>query len=163
MTPQPARVHLALRKLGGAVDERLQARAELLGEQRPDVERLAPGEPHEVGVGLEERERGAQHPLDLGPALDQVADRVVDDREPVRERLLEHRAVERVLGREVVQQARPADPDLVGDLAQARGRQPVLGEAAPGDVEDQRLGVDGATRGMSWGVSAGATGGTGGA
>ena len=108
---------------------------------RPDVERLASAEPHEVGVGLEERERGAQHPLDLGPALDQVADRVVDDREPVRERLLEHRAVERVLRREVVQQARPADPDLVGDLAQARGRQPVVGEAAPGDVEDQRLGV----------------------
>ena len=52
----------------------------------------------------------------------------------------QHVLVQRFLRREVVQQARPADPDLVGDLGEARGGEAVIGEATAGHLDDQLLG-----------------------
>ena len=66
-------------------------------------------------------------------------DRLVDELDPVGERVEQHRAVQRFLRREVVQQARAADADLVGDLVEARAGVAVLGEAAARDLEDQLL------------------------
>jgi hypothetical protein len=40
----------------------------------------------------------------------------------------------------VVQQARPADADLVGDLGQARAGVAVIGEPLERDLEDELLG-----------------------
>ena len=63
-----------------------------------------------------------------------------DERVPIDERLEQHRAIERFLRREVMQQARTADPDLVGDLVEARSRISVVGEAPGGDLKDVILG-----------------------
>ncbi len=91
---------------------------------------------------LEERERGAQHAFDLRPALARSFDRVVDELRPVGERREEHGAVERFLRGEVVQQARPADTDFVGDIVQARAREAVIGEAPERDLENDVPFVD---------------------
>ena len=95
--------------------------------------------PHELGVLFEETERGPQQPFDLGPALAGPDDRVLDEGFPVGERVEEHLAVERVLRGVMVEQARPADPDLVGDLVEARARVPVLCESPLGHPEDDLL------------------------
>ena len=66
---------------------------ELLGQHRPAVERLPTGEAHELGVLLEEPERGAKDPLDLGPPLALgPGDGVLDEREPVGEGVEQDRA-----------------------------------------------------------------------
>ena len=97
---------------------------------------------------LEERERGAQHALDLRPALAGAVDRLLDELGPVGERREQHRAVERFLRGEVVQQARAPDADLVGDVVQARARVAVVAEAPQRDLEDEVLGRRAGTRGQ---------------
>ena len=136
---QAAGVHLALQELGAAVEQRLEQRRELTLEHRAAFERFAAREANEVGVLLEERERGPQHLLDLTPTLAWPAGRLLDEIGPVGEGVDQHLAVERVLRREVVQQARPADPDLVRDVVQARSREAAFGEAGTGDGEDVLL------------------------
>ena len=89
------------------------------------------------GVVDEVPEAGAQDQLDLGPAALFDRHRCVETAEPVRQQALEHLAVERLLGREVVQQARPPDPDAGGDVVQRRALVPGRGEADDGLVEDQ--------------------------
>ena len=133
---QPARVHLALEERGAAIEQRAQQHRELLAQDRSALERLPAHEAHEVGTLLEEAERGAQHPLDLRPALAGALGRLVDEPDPVGEGVEQHRAVERFLRREVVEQARPPDPDLVGDLGQARAGVAVVGETVARDLED---------------------------
>src|SRR4029079_14336881 len=97
-------------------------------------------EANEVGALLEEPERGAHDALDLRPPFAHALRRLVDEAEPIGERLEEHRAVERFLGREVVEQAGAADADLLGDLRQARAGVPVLREPLSGHLEDVFLG-----------------------
>ena len=64
----------------------------------------------------------------------------LDEVGPVRERREEHGAVERFLRREVVQQARAPDADLVGDVVQARARETVVAEAPQRHLEDEVFG-----------------------
>ncbi len=137
---QEPRVHLRLEEHHAPVEHRAQDEPELLGEHRPAVERLAPDQAHELGVILEELERGAHDPLDLRPAAGRVRDRVVDERAPVGEVREQDLLVERFLRREVVQEARPLDADLVGDLREAGRREAVIGEPPAGDDDDQLLG-----------------------
>ena len=65
-----------------------------------------------------------------------AADARLQPLDPVAEQALEDLAVQRVLGREVVQQARPADADAGGDVVQRGALVAVLAEAV------QRLGED---------------------
>ena len=66
---EAAGVHLTLEEVGAAVEERPQQDCELLAEDRSALERFPTNQPHEVGVLLEEAERGAQHALDLRPTF----------------------------------------------------------------------------------------------
>ena len=106
VAPQPARVHLALEERGAAVEPRAQDHRELVAQDRAALQRFPADEAHEVGALLEEAERGAHDPLDLRPAFARALGRLVDEAEPVGERLEQHRAVQRFFRREVVQQAR---------------------------------------------------------
>ena len=135
-----AGLHLRLEEAHCGVEHRLQRRAELLDEHRAAVERFAPRQAHEHRLGLEVAERGAEHVLDLRPPLLPV-DRGAHQRGPLVEALEHHGPVQRVLRREVVQQARPPDPDLVGDLVQARAGVAVLGKAIERDGQDPGLRV----------------------
>ena len=83
---QPAGVHLAFEERGAAVEQRAEQHRELFAEDRAALERLPAHEAHEVGVLLEEAERGAQHALDLRPTFARAFDRVVDERRPSRRR-----------------------------------------------------------------------------
>ena len=102
-------------------------------------QRLVAHQPHEVGV-LEEPPHGlGEHAVDVRPPLfggGRVVDGLVDALPPVGERPLEHGLVDRVLRREVVQQARPPDADAGGDVVQRRALVAVLGEAATGFEQD---------------------------
>ena len=69
VAPQPAGVHLALEEARAAVEQRLEQLGELAVEDGATLERFASREADEVGVLLEEGERGAQHLLDLTPAF----------------------------------------------------------------------------------------------
>ena len=75
------------------------------------------------------------------PLLLGSGDGLVDQGEPVGEGVEEDGAVQRLLGREVVQEARTPDADLVGDVVQARAAVPVLGEPVEGDLENEGLGA----------------------
>ena len=139
--PEPSGVHLGFEPAAALLEQRTERAAELLGEDRTAVERFPSCEADEVGMLLEELERGSEHALDLGPALLDVEGRLVDELEPPPERVEHHGAVQRVLGGEVVQEALAPDPDLVGDVVEARARGPVGGEAAQRDCEDELLGA----------------------
>ena len=122
------------RKPDRPLEQRSEHRRELLDQHRAALEGLPAGEPHEVGALLEEPERGAQHPFHLGPSLTWLDRRgLVHDHEPVVERVEQHRAVQRDLRREVVEEARGADPDVVGDVGQTGAGESVLGEPLSGD------------------------------
>ena len=137
---EPPGVHLAFEERGTPFEPRAQDHRELVAQDRSALQRLPAHEPHEVRALLEEPERGAHDPLDLGPALADALGRLVDEPEPVGEGLEQHRSVERFLRREVVEQARPSDPDLLGDLRQARAGVPMVGETMTSDIKDLFLG-----------------------
>ena len=118
------------------VEDRPQHRGEVDAEVRAAVDRLAAHQTHVVGVLGEELGTRREHQLDLRPAPLGDADGVAEPLEPVRQQPLEDLPVEGVLRVEVVQQARPPDPDASGDVVQRRAVVAVLGEAV------ERLGED---------------------
>ena len=140
--PDPALRHLPLEKADAPLEQRAQDRRQLLDEDGPAFERFPAGEADEVGAFDEEAERGAQHPFHLGPALASLGRRrvleagLVHEREPVVERVEQHGPVQRHLRREVMEQARRADADRVGDVGEAGARVPALGEALAGDGQE---------------------------
>ena len=78
--------------------------------------RLSPDQSNKVWIGLEEFKASGQNMVDLVPAVGVTARyRRFDSLVPLGQRLLEHLAVHRLLGREVMQQALAADADLSGD------------------------------------------------
>src|SRR6185312_200713 len=121
-------------------EQRLEEHVQLFSEDRSAFERGPTHQAYEIGALLEEGERRTQHPLNLGPTLAFATLGFFDERVPTDERLEQHRAIERFLRREVMQQARTADPDLVGDLVEARSRVAVVGEAPGGDLKNVILG-----------------------
>ena len=64
-------------------------------------------------------------------------DRRLESLEPVAEQHLEHLVVQRFLGGEVVQQARPANADPGGDVVQRGAFVAAVGEATHGLGDDQ--------------------------
>src|SRR5262249_8119950 len=124
----------------GAVEERTQRRTEVDAEMAFTVERLASHDAHEVGVLPEEVERHVEHEVDLLPAATIAARGLLDLREPVGERALEHLAVQRLLRREVVQEARASDADTGCDVVEGRPLVALVREAV------QRLSEDRLTR-----------------
>ena len=84
----------------------------------------------------EEVEARGQHAVDHGPAFARPFGGPLDLGVPVAERTLEHLAVERLLRREVVQEAGPADPHGGGDVVERRALVTVLGEATEGLSQD---------------------------
>ena len=102
------------------------------------LERLPAGEADEVGALHEEAEGGADDPLHLGPALGRLGRHgLVHQGEPVVERVEQHRPVERDLRREVVEEARRPDADLVGDVGETGAGEAPVGEALAGHHEDR--------------------------
>ena len=101
------------------------------------VDRLPAHEPHVGRVVDEELEPGPQDELDLGQPRSVGGDGGVEAAEPVRQQALEDLAVQRLLGREVVQQAGPADADAGGDVVERRALVAGRREAGHGLVEDR--------------------------
>ena len=140
----PAGVHLLLEEARPSLEQRPEHGGQLLHEDGTALERLPAGQPDEVGALHEEAECGADHPLHLGPALGRLGRHgLVHQGEPVVEGVEQHGAVERDLRREVVEEARRPDADLVGDVGQAGARETPLGEPLTGDHQDR---VPGAQR-----------------
>ncbi|MFM2077395.1 MAG: hypothetical protein RJA49_1285, partial [Actinomycetota bacterium] len=129
MATEHTAVHLPLEELDGAVEHRPQHGSEVDAEVGTAVQRLPAHQAHVVRVVGEEPEAGLDDHLHLLPTDLGCRDHHVEALEPVAQQLLEHLAVQRVLGREVVQQARPADADTCGDVVQRRAVVPGLGKA----------------------------------
>ena len=89
---------------------------------RAALERLAPDHADELGVLHEEPEAGGDDVVDLAPSPSRRrrSTAVLDPLGPLGQAALEHLGVQRVLRREVVQQARPADADGLGDVVERR-------------------------------------------
>ena len=100
------------------------------------VDQLAHHQPRAVGVLAEEAHEldgdGVEAPAAAGDRLEQTRQALG----PVLEELVEHAAQQVGLGREVVQQRRLLDPDLVGDLLQRGGVEALTGEATGRDLQD---------------------------
>ena len=90
-----------------------------------------------VGVVGEVVEPGLEDQLDLHPPLLGRFDGDDEAAEPVRQEALEHLAVQRLLGGEVVEQAWPTDSHTGGDVVQRRALVAVGPEAGDRLVEDQ--------------------------
>ena len=119
-----------------AVEPGLQHRDQVDAEVRSPVDRLAPHQPDEVVVVGEEPEPGVEHELDLRPPDLRRVDGVGEPGEPVRQRAFEDLSVEGLLRVEVVQQARPPDPDAGGDVVERRAVVAGMREAGQRLVED---------------------------
>ena len=100
------------------------------------VEGFAAYQADEVRVLGEELEAGAEHVVELRPALRGAAGGLLDPHEPLGEEPLEHLGVQLVLAGEVVQQAGLGDADRLRDLPERRSRVAALGERLPGGLED---------------------------
>ena len=74
--------------------------------------------------------------VDHGPAFAGPFGRPLDLGVPVGQRALEDLAVQRLLGREMVEEARPADADPFGDVVERGTVVAVFGEAAKGFRQD---------------------------
>ena len=132
-------VHLPLEVADRPLEVGAQDLPEVDREVLAALECLAPGDPHEVGVLLEEAEARGDHVVDLVPPVALgLLDRLLDAGGPLAEHPEEHLGVDRLLRREVVQDARPADADPRGDVVEGRAVEAPLGEA-PACLDEDRL------------------------
>ena len=130
-------IHLALEVGDGLVEHRPHHGGEIDRQMAAAVDRGAPNEADVVGIVGEVVEAGVEHQLDLRPALFRRRDGDRQAAEPVRQEPFEDLAVERLLGGEVVEQARPANADAGSDVVERRALVAVGAEAGDGLVEDQ--------------------------
>ena len=122
--------HLGLEEADGPVEERLEHGAEVDAEVALAVEGLALHDPHELGVGAEEVERGGDDVVGLAPPLEVGhRDRGLDPADPLGQRRLEHLPVDGLLVGEVVQEAGLADAHAGGDVVERGAGEALLGEA----------------------------------
>ena len=133
---EDAGLHLRLEVGDAAVPHRPHDGGEVDAEVGPGVDRLAAHQAHVFVVVGEEVETGADDQLDLRPAGLRLSMAPAKTLEPVAEQPLEDLVVQRFLGREVVQQAGPADADAGGDVVERGAVVARFGEAV------QRLGDD---------------------
>ncbi len=121
--------HLALEVAGRIVERGSQDAGQVDAEVGAVVQGLAAHQADVFGIVAEEPEPGDQHGLHLRPATKVDTDCIGESVEPVREQTLEHLAVENLLRREVVQEARPANTDGRRDVVQRGSVVPGFGEA----------------------------------
>ncbi len=135
---EASRVHLFLEEAARSVVIGLQRGAEVEADAvAAALECFGPGQTNDFGVVGEEPEGHGEDPVDLLPAVGRVGDGVVDALEPVDDVALEHLAVQRLFGREMVQEAGATNADPLRDVVQRGAVVPSLGEEVQGLVEDR--------------------------
>ena len=139
VAPERARVHLLLQEPDGLVEQRPQGHRQVEALQvGAAVEGLPAHEPHVARVLLEEAEAGGQHDDSTfsHPSWESRAMAPTRPAQSVRS-CSKTLAVQGLLRREVVQQARSADADPFGDVVERGAVVALLGEAFDGLAEDR--------------------------
>ena len=140
VAPEAPGVHLPLEIGRSASEQRLQRNAEFDVPSALFRKRLSTDQANKVWIGLEEFEPSGQNMVDLVPAVSVTARyRRFDSLVPLGQRLLEHLAVHRLLGREVMQQALAPDADLSGDEVERCAVEAAFGEETLRSDDDRIL------------------------
>jgi N-acetylglucosamine-6-phosphate deacetylase len=158
LAAEVACVHLPLEEGARALELGAQRSAEVHAQASPTLERLSSDESDEVGVLHEELEARREDVIDERPS---VAVRLVhrgdlDPLVPLGERQFEDLAVDGVLRREVVQEARSANAHPGGDVVERGAVEPVVGEASP-PLDEDLLASGGRNIGVSKGADRGSS------